>query len=129
MVPGRRTHYSTESTLLICVTRTALHVRHTNTAVAIATATALAMHVAMPGIAWLSQLLTGCMQCECRGDDLDTRLLRAMVIKGILEQITNNTVNLVNADLLAKTRGLRIIESIVPAEGRSVTALCGTCFL
>lgn len=45
-----------------------------------------------------------------------------MVIKGILEQITNNTVNLVNADLLAKTRGLRIIESIVPAEGRSVTA-------
>lgn len=67
------------------------------------------------------------MPCECRGDDLDTRLLRAMVIKGILEQITNNTVNLVNADLLAKTRGLRIIESIVPAEGRSVTALCGTC--
>lgn len=46
-----------------------------------------------------------------------------MVIKGILEQITNSTVNLVNADLLAKTRGLRIIESIVPAEGRSVTAL------
>ena len=45
-----------------------------------------------------------------------------MVIKGILEQITNSTVNLVNADLLAKTRGLRIIESIVPAEGRLVTA-------
>ena len=42
-----------------------------------------------------------------------------MVIKGILEEITTNTVNLVNADLLAKTRGLRIIESIVPAEGRS----------
>lgn len=55
-----------------------------------------------------------------RGDDLDTRLLRAMVIKGILEEITTNTVNLVNADLLAKTRGLRIIESIVPAEGRDV---------
>ena len=46
-----------------------------------------------------------------------------MVIKGILEQITNSTVNLVNADLLAKTRGLRISESIVPAEGRSVNAL------
>lgn len=55
-----------------------------------------------------------------RGDDLDTRLLRAMVIKGILEQITNSTVNLVNADLLAKNRGLRILESIVPAEGRDV---------
>ncbi len=53
-----------------------------------------------------------------RGDDLDTRLLRAMVIKGILEQITTSTVNLVNADLLAKTRGLRIIESTVPSEGR-----------
>jgi D-3-phosphoglycerate dehydrogenase len=55
-----------------------------------------------------------------RGDDLDTRLLRAMVIKGILEQITTSMVNLVNADLLAKTRGLRIIESVVPAEGRDV---------
>lgn len=45
-----------------------------------------------------------------------------MVIKGILEQITTSTVNLVNADLLAKTRGLRIIESTVPAEGRSAAA-------
>ncbi|BDA42854.1 D-3-phosphoglycerate dehydrogenase [Coccomyxa sp. Obi] len=55
-----------------------------------------------------------------RGDDLDTRLLRAMVIKGILEQITTANVNLVNADLLAKNRGLRIIESTVPAEGKDV---------
>ena len=53
-----------------------------------------------------------------RGDDLDTRLLRAMVIKGILEQSTTATVNLVNADILAKTRGLRIIESTVPAAGK-----------
>jgi D-3-phosphoglycerate dehydrogenase len=30
-----------------------------------------------------------------RGDDLDTRLLRAMVIKGILEETTTSTVNLV----------------------------------
>ena len=59
-----------------------------------------------------------CVPACCRGDDLDTRLLRAMVIKGILEQITNSLVNLVNADLLAKTRGLRIIESNVPSEGR-----------
>ncbi|KAK9817004.1 hypothetical protein WJX72_008115 [[Myrmecia] bisecta] len=60
-----------------------------------------------------------------RGDDLDTRLLRAMVIKGILEQITTSMVNLVNADLLAKTRGLRIFESTVPAEGREVLSYMG----
>ena len=57
-------------------------------------------------------------------DDLDTRLLRAMVIKGILEQITTATVNLVNADLLAKNRGMRIIESTVPAEGKVGTSAC-----
>ena len=50
-----------------------------------------------------------------RGDDLDTRLLRAMVVKGILEQITTANVNLVNADLLAKERGLRVVETKVPA--------------
>ncbi|PSC74816.1 D-3-phosphoglycerate dehydrogenase family [Micractinium conductrix] len=55
-----------------------------------------------------------------RGDDLDTRLLRAMVVKGILEQITTSQVNLVNADLLAKKRGLRITETVVPADGDSV---------
>jgi hypothetical protein len=52
-----------------------------------------------------------------RGDDLDTRLLRAMVVKGMLEQITTSQVNLVNADLLAKKRGLRIVETVVPSEG------------
>ncbi|GIL50756.1 hypothetical protein Vafri_6902 [Volvox africanus] len=45
-----------------------------------------------------------------RGDDLDTRLLRAMVIKGVLEDISTARVNLVNADLLARNRGLRIKE-------------------
>ena len=70
-----------------------------------------------------------------RGDDLDTRLLRAMVIKGILEQITTATVNLVNADLLAKNRGLRIVESKVPSSGtvRPDNAqdglICGQCAL
>ncbi|EIE24512.1 phosphoglycerate dehydrogenase [Coccomyxa subellipsoidea C-169] len=59
-------------------------------------------------------------QSDWCADDLDTRLLRAMVIKGILEQITTANVNLVNADLLAKNRGLRIIESTVPAEGKEV---------
>ena len=59
-----------------------------------------------------------------RGDDLDTRLLRAMVIKGILEQITTATVNLVNADLLARNRGLRILESKVPSAGTVGPAAC-----
>jgi D-3-phosphoglycerate dehydrogenase len=55
-----------------------------------------------------------------RGDDLDTRLLRAMVIKGILEQVTTATVNLVNADLLAKNRGLTITETTRPSSGKDV---------
>lgn len=55
-----------------------------------------------------------------RGDELDTRLLRAMVIKGILEDITTANVNLVNADLLAKNRGLRISEVTVRTEGSDV---------
>jgi D-3-phosphoglycerate dehydrogenase / 2-oxoglutarate reductase len=55
-----------------------------------------------------------------RGDDLDTRLLRAMVVKGILEATTTATVNIVNADLLAKNRGLRIVETVVPSEGASI---------
>lgn len=58
-----------------------------------------------------------------RGDDLDTRLLRAMVIKGILEQTTTSQVNIVNADLLAKKRGLRIIETVVPSDGTSAATL------
>lgn len=41
-----------------------------------------------------------------RGDDLDTRLLRANVLKGVLEGTTTAMVNLVNADLLAKKRGI-----------------------
>jgi D-3-phosphoglycerate dehydrogenase len=55
-----------------------------------------------------------------RGDDLDTRLLRAMVVKGILEQTTESTVNIVNADLLAKARGIRLIETVVPSEGTAI---------
>eukprot|EP00899_Mesostigma_viride_P013552 jgi/Mesvir1/22198/Mv18795-RA.1 len=50
-----------------------------------------------------------------RGDDLDTRLLRAMVIKGLLEPVTENPINLVNADYIAKQRGLRITEVIAQA--------------
>ena len=55
-----------------------------------------------------------------RGDDLDSRLLRAMVVKGILEQTTESTVNIVNADLLAKARGLRIIETVVSSDSPAI---------
>lgn len=41
-------------------------------------------------------------------DDLDTRLLRAMITKGIIEPISNMYINLVNADFTAKQKGLRI---------------------
>ncbi|KAK8613597.1 hypothetical protein V6N13_101355 [Hibiscus sabdariffa] len=45
--------------------------------------------------------------------DLDTRLLRAMITKGIIEPICNIYVNLVNADYTAKQRGLRITEECI----------------
>ncbi|XVE91316.1 hypothetical protein DITRI_Ditri20bG0143900 [Diplodiscus trichospermus] len=43
-------------------------------------------------------------------DDLDTRLLRAMITKGIIEPISSSFINLVNADFTAKEKGLRISE-------------------
>ncbi|KAJ6804078.1 D-3-phosphoglycerate dehydrogenase 1, chloroplastic-like [Iris pallida] len=50
-------------------------------------------------------------------DDLDTRLLRAMITKGIVEPISSVFVNLVNADYTAKQRGLRIREERVSHDG------------
>lgn len=55
-----------------------------------------------------------------RGDDLDTRLLRAMVVKGILESVTTAAINLVNSDLKAKQYGLTIQETLVPDVGEAV---------
>ncbi|KAK7389454.1 hypothetical protein VNO78_24515 [Psophocarpus tetragonolobus] len=49
-------------------------------------------------------------------DDLDTRLLRAMVTKGIIEPISNTIVNLVNADFIAKQKGLRLSEERVVVD-------------
>ncbi|KAE9621250.1 hypothetical protein Lal_00023678 [Lupinus albus] len=46
-------------------------------------------------------------------DDLDTRLLRAMITKGIIEPISNSIINLVNADFTAKQKGIRISEERV----------------
>ncbi|MHB1004809.1 MAG: phosphoglycerate dehydrogenase [Chloroflexota bacterium] len=40
----------------------------------------------------------------------DTRPLRAAVIKGLLEPVTEEPINLVNAHLVAKSRGLRVVE-------------------
>uniref|UniRef100_A0A7N0SZC4 D-3-phosphoglycerate dehydrogenase n=1 Tax=Kalanchoe fedtschenkoi TaxID=63787 RepID=A0A7N0SZC4_KALFE len=50
-------------------------------------------------------------------DDLDTRLLRAMITKGVIEPISDVFVNLVNADFTAKQRGLRIAEERVILDG------------
>lgn len=49
-------------------------------------------------------------------DDLDTRLLRAMITKGIIEPISNMYINLVNADFTAKQKGLRISEERVSID-------------
>ena len=50
-------------------------------------------------------------------DDLDTRLLRAMVTKGIIEPISSAFVNIVNADYVARQRGLQIIEERILLYG------------
>ncbi|MCL7030303.1 hypothetical protein MKW94_026786 [Papaver nudicaule] len=49
-------------------------------------------------------------------DDLDTRLLRAMIIKGIFEPISSNFINLVNADYTAKEKGVRISEERIVVD-------------
>eukprot|EP00897_Mesotaenium_endlicherianum_P002018 jgi/Mesen1/1844/ME000143S00895 len=51
------------------------------------------------------------------GDDLDTRLLRAMITKGLIEPVSSAFINLVNADYIAKQRGLRISEERQPSDG------------
>ena len=50
-------------------------------------------------------------------DDLDTRVLRAMITQGLIEPISNVFVNLVNADFTAKQRGLRITEERILLDG------------
>ncbi|KAF7843156.1 D-3-phosphoglycerate dehydrogenase 2, chloroplastic-like [Senna tora] len=49
-------------------------------------------------------------------DDLDTRLLRAMITKGIIEPISDSIINLVNADFIAKQKGLRISEERIVVD-------------
>ncbi|RCV31316.1 hypothetical protein SEVIR_6G173000v4 [Setaria viridis] len=55
-------------------------------------------------------------------DDLDTRLLRAMVTKGLVEPVSSTFVNLVNADYTAKQRGLRITEERVSHDSPTAEA-------
>uniref|UniRef100_A0A7R9XXT6 D-3-phosphoglycerate dehydrogenase n=1 Tax=Prasinoderma coloniale TaxID=156133 RepID=A0A7R9XXT6_9VIRI len=50
-------------------------------------------------------------------DALETRMLRAMVIKGMVEPVSNRVINLVNADLTAEQRGMRVSETVVPSGG------------
>jgi D-3-phosphoglycerate dehydrogenase len=46
----------------------------------------------------------------------DTTPLKAAVIKGLLEPITEENVTIVNANLVAESRGMRIMERKGPAE-------------
>lgn len=50
-------------------------------------------------------------------EELDTRLLRAMITKGLIEPVSSAFINLVNADYISKQRGLRISEERCPADG------------
>ncbi|XWS21243.1 hypothetical protein CRYUN_Cryun30bG0038700 [Craigia yunnanensis] len=50
-------------------------------------------------------------------EDPDTRLLRAMIIKGLIEPISSVFVNLVNADFTAKQRGLGLTEECIVLDG------------
>lgn len=50
-------------------------------------------------------------------DDLDTRLLRAMITKGLIEPISSAYINIVNADYISKQRGLKISEERLPSDG------------
>lgn len=53
---------------------------------------------------------------RARGD-LDTRWLRAMITKGLIETNWGDFVNLVNADFRVEQRGLRIFEESIILDG------------
>jgi D-3-phosphoglycerate dehydrogenase len=42
--------------------------------------------------------------------DMDTNLLRALIIKGLLQGVTESRITLVNANLIARERGLNVVE-------------------
>jgi D-3-phosphoglycerate dehydrogenase len=63
----------------------------------------------------LSQLVEGqvsAIQIKYEGEiaEYDTKALKAAALGGLLEQVSEERVNLVNADLVAKKRGLAVVE-------------------
>jgi D-3-phosphoglycerate dehydrogenase len=46
--------------------------------------------------------------------ETDTRIIKTAVLKGMLEQITDESVNFVNADYYAEQRGLKVTETKRP---------------
>lgn len=50
-------------------------------------------------------------------DQLDTKLLRVGIIKGLMEPISSIIVNWANADKVAQQRGIRIIEERISLHG------------
>jgi len=67
----------------------------------------------------VSQLAEGQMntiQIKYEGEiaDYDTKILRASIIGGILEGISEERVNLVNANIIAAQRGLTVVEQKEP---------------
>lgn len=57
--------------------------------------------------------LLPCRACPSspRGDDLDTRLLRAMVVKGMLEQITTSTVRCAGRAGQGRVEGVLLVSA------------------
>ena len=49
----------------------------------------------------------------------DTSILKASLLVGVLEEVSSEKVNLVNAHLIAERRGLRILEEKVSGESES----------
>lgn len=68
--------------------------------------------------AQLAEGLTGMIQIRYAGEisNYDTHALKATVLRGLLEEISVERVNLVNADQIAQRRGLRIAEVKEPAS-------------
>ncbi|GAI93871.1 unnamed protein product, partial [marine sediment metagenome] len=63
----------------------------------------------------VSQLVEGqvsALQIKYNGDiaEYDTKALKAAALGGLLEQVSEERVNLVNADIVAKRRGLAVVE-------------------
>jgi D-3-phosphoglycerate dehydrogenase len=59
--------------------------------------------------------------------DMDTGLLRALIIKGLLQGVTETRITLVNASLIARERGLRVVEEKT-ADAGNFANLITLCF-